>query len=168
MPQHHVYKNELNCECYNVTLARRNIAPWWWSKKVRNMSGVILIVLSVFMWNLCKCNCWLIIEVILGNARCNNKVYMLSWLKLLIKLLLLHLVGCLCSCIKDARSHKHQISERSCRENQNTHFKCSNFFPNSYWLWHNVGKYDRTRRATVIKMMMCPINIKLKLSFSCV
>ena len=27
------------------------------------------------MWNLCKCNCWLIIEVILRNARCNNKVY---------------------------------------------------------------------------------------------
>jgi len=36
---------------------------------------VTLIVLSVFMWNLCKCNCWLIIEVILRNARCNNKVY---------------------------------------------------------------------------------------------
>jgi len=26
------------------------------------------------MWNLYKCNCWLIIEVILRNARCNNKV----------------------------------------------------------------------------------------------
>ena len=34
---------------------------------------------------------------------------MLSWLKLLIKLLLLHLVGCLYYCISDARSHKHQI-----------------------------------------------------------
>jgi len=34
---------------------------------------------------------------------------MLSWLKLLIKLLLLHLVGCLYYCIKYARSHKHQI-----------------------------------------------------------
>ena len=28
-----------------------------------------------FMWNLCKCNCWLIIEVILRNARCNSMVY---------------------------------------------------------------------------------------------
>ena len=26
-PQHPVYKNELNCECYNITLARKNIAP---------------------------------------------------------------------------------------------------------------------------------------------
>ena len=34
---------------------------------------------------------------------------MLSWLKLLIKLLVLHLVGCLYYCISDARSHKHQI-----------------------------------------------------------
>jgi len=36
---------------------------------------------------------------------------MLSWLKLLIKLLLLHLVGCLYYCISDARSHKHQTLE---------------------------------------------------------
>jgi len=34
---------------------------------------------------------------------------MLNLLKLLIKLLLLHLVGCLCYCINDARSQKHQI-----------------------------------------------------------
>jgi len=34
---------------------------------------------------------------------------MLSWLKLLIKLLLFLLVGCLYYCIRDARSHKHQI-----------------------------------------------------------
>ena len=32
----------------------------------------------------------------------------MSWLKLPIKLLLLHLVGCLHYCISDARSHKHQ------------------------------------------------------------
>ena len=31
--------------------------------------------LNVFIWNLCKCMCWLIIEVILRNARCNSKVY---------------------------------------------------------------------------------------------
>ena len=35
---------------------------------------------------------------------------MLSWLKLLIKLLLLYLVGCLYYCINDARSLKHQMS----------------------------------------------------------
>ena len=37
--------------------------------------GVFLIFLIVFMWNLYKCNCWLIIEAILQNARCNNKIY---------------------------------------------------------------------------------------------
>jgi hypothetical protein len=26
LQQHHVYRNELNCECYNIILARRNIA----------------------------------------------------------------------------------------------------------------------------------------------
>ena len=36
---------------------------------------VLWQILIVFMWNLCKCNCRLIIEVILRNARCNNKVY---------------------------------------------------------------------------------------------
>jgi len=35
---------------------------------------------------------------------------MLSWLKLLIKLLLLHLVGCLYYCINDAQLHKHQMT----------------------------------------------------------
>jgi len=35
---------------------------------------------------------------------------MLSWLKLLIKLLLLHLVGCLYYCIDDARSRKRQTT----------------------------------------------------------
>ena len=28
------------------------------------------------MWYLFKCSCWLIIEVILRNARCNNKVFL--------------------------------------------------------------------------------------------
>jgi len=27
LPQHTVYKNELDTECYNITLARKNIAP---------------------------------------------------------------------------------------------------------------------------------------------
>ena len=38
---------------------------------------------------------------------------MLSRLKLLIKLLLLRLVGCLYYCISDARSHKHQSQRPS-------------------------------------------------------
>ena len=48
-----------------MTLARNNVAPWG-SKHV----GAIL---SVLMWNFFKCICWLIIKVILRNARCNNK-----------------------------------------------------------------------------------------------
>jgi len=27
LPQHPVYKNELNCECYNITLARKELLP---------------------------------------------------------------------------------------------------------------------------------------------
>jgi len=39
---------------------------------------------------------------------------MLSWMKLLIKLLPLHLVGCLYYCINDARSHKHRTAILYC------------------------------------------------------
>ena len=38
---------------------------------------------------------------------------LLSWLKLLIKLLLLHLVGCLYYCSNDARSHKRQTEKNT-------------------------------------------------------
>ena len=48
---------------------------------------------------------------------------MLSWFKLLIKLLLLHLVGCLYYCINDARSHKHQIRHHV-RHTLKTKAKC--------------------------------------------
>jgi hypothetical protein len=33
------------------------------------------VFLSFFKWNLYKCSCWLIIEVILRNAMCNSKAY---------------------------------------------------------------------------------------------
>ena len=35
------------------------------------------------------------------------------------------------------------VSDKSCRENQNTHFVCSNFFKRG-----NVGKYCRAGQAT--------------------
>jgi len=35
------------------------------------------------------------------------------------------------------------FSDKSCRENQNTHFTFSNFFFKSCRLWDNVGKYCR-------------------------
>jgi len=56
-------KNELDSECYNITLARKNIAPWWRSKKIETCRS-ILSGFNCFMWNLYKCKCWLIIEVI--------------------------------------------------------------------------------------------------------
>ena len=42
------------------------------------------------------------------------------------------------------------VSGKSCRENQNTHFVFSNFFPplKSYRLWDNVEKYYRSGQDT--------------------
>jgi len=50
------------------------------------------VFLIVFVWNLYKCNYWLIIELILRNAPCNSKVYitaltlyMLSLISIILK-----------------------------------------------------------------------------------
>jgi hypothetical protein len=40
------------------------------------------------------------------------------------------------------------VSDKSCRENQNTHFMFNNFFRKSCCLWDNVEKYGRARQAT--------------------
>jgi hypothetical protein len=42
------------------------------------------------------------------------------------------------------------VSDKSCRENQNTHFMFNNFFPSrkSCRLWDNVGKYGTARQDT--------------------
>ena len=57
---------------------------------------------------------------------------MLSWLKLLIKLLLLHLVGCLYYRINDARSHKHYKKNPS-----TTVFRCvCKISKSNRWLRH--------------------------------
>jgi len=85
LPQHHVYRNELNCECYNITSKLKHSSLMMIYKRLKHV-GVILIVLSVFMWNLSKCNCWLIIEVILQNKQCNNKVYCQSSVHLFLSL----------------------------------------------------------------------------------
>jgi hypothetical protein len=40
------------------------------------------------------------------------------------------------------------VSDKSCRENQNTHFVFNNFFPRkSCRFWDNVEKYDRARHS---------------------
>jgi hypothetical protein len=41
------------------------------------------------------------------------------------------------------------VSDESCRENQNTHFVCSTFFPPEICaVGNNVGKYSRAGQAT--------------------
>jgi hypothetical protein len=40
------------------------------------------------------------------------------------------------------------VSDKYCRENQNTHFIFSNFFRKSWRFWENVEKYCRVGQAT--------------------
>jgi len=40
------------------------------------------------------------------------------------------------------------LSDRNCRENQNTHFTSNNFFFKSCRLWNNVERYCRAGEAT--------------------
>jgi len=47
--------NELNCEYCNITLARNNKAPWWWSDKIKTCWSDF----KCFMWKLCNYSCWL-------------------------------------------------------------------------------------------------------------
>ena len=70
LPQHLVYKNELNRE-YVITLARNDETPWWWSEKIETCRSV----LKCSKWKLYRCICWLIVEVILRNARCNDEIH---------------------------------------------------------------------------------------------
>jgi len=84
---------------------------------------------------------------------------MLSWLKLLIKLLLfLHLVGCLYYCISDARSHKHHkyILHHICKPHSVSQFtryvhngvlpQCSAVDIACKILWINTNEAKRSRQ----------------------
>ena len=70
LPQHLVYKNELNRE-YGITLARNDETPWWWSEKFETCRSGF----KCFKWKLYSCICWLIVEVISRNARCNDEIH---------------------------------------------------------------------------------------------
>jgi len=72
LPQHIVYKNELNCE-YVITLARTTKLPDDDLKRSKHV-GVVFSVLKFFKCKLYRCICWLIVEVILRNARCNDEI----------------------------------------------------------------------------------------------
>ena len=52
------------------------------------------------------------------------------------------------------------ISDKSCKENQITHFIFSNFSWKSYRLWDNVEKYSRTRQVT-------GVNVTRRMRFKC-
>jgi hypothetical protein len=52
------------------------------------------------------------------------------------------------------------ISNKSCRENQNTHFMFNNFFRKSFRLWDNVKKYGTARQVT-------DDNITQRMRFAC-
>jgi len=69
---------------------------------------------------------------------------MLSWLKLLIKLLLLHLVGCFHYCINDARSHEHQIFQKLAvkleAKKPTTEGSCLSLYIQSF-LWKSEWKW---------------------------
>ena len=58
----HSLINFCKCECYNTNLARKTQLPDDDLKRSKHV-GVILSVFKFFMWNICKCNCWLINEV---------------------------------------------------------------------------------------------------------
>jgi len=70
LPQHLVYKNELNRE-YVITLARKEETIWWWSEKFETCRSVF----KCFKWKLYRCICWLIVEVILRNAWSNDDIH---------------------------------------------------------------------------------------------
>jgi len=75
----------------------------WWPGEVKPQPGHQEAASSVHYTTSCKNS---LVLLRMGGIIVRN---MLSWLKLSIKLLLLHLVTCLYYCINDARSHKHQI-----------------------------------------------------------
>ena len=58
LPQHLVYRNELNRE-YVITLARNDETPCWWSETIKTCRSSFMC----FKWKLYRCICWLIFEV---------------------------------------------------------------------------------------------------------
>jgi len=71
LPQHTVYRNELNCACFNITLARKKTQLPEDDLRIETCRGNF----KCLYVRLYKCICWLIIKAILRNPRCNNKVY---------------------------------------------------------------------------------------------
>ena len=47
------------------------------------------------------------------------------------------------------------VSDKNCRESQNTHFMFNNFFLKIVPLWDNMGKYSRAGQARDDKIILC-------------
>jgi hypothetical protein len=47
------------------------------------------------------------------------------------------------------------VSDKSCRENENTHFLLNKFFWQSWRLWDNAEKYGRDRQAADDNIIRC-------------
>ena len=73
LPQHLVWKYELNCEYCNITLAR-NKAPWWWSDKIETPRSVLKCFKSVYV-RLYVHSLVDKLKWFYENARCHNKIY---------------------------------------------------------------------------------------------
>ena len=75
LPQHLVYKNELNRE-YVINLARNDETPWWWSEKIETCRSGF----KCFKWKLYRCICWLLVEVFVWIQKkwnqCFNYIYL--------------------------------------------------------------------------------------------
>jgi len=65
LPQHLVYKNELNRE-YVITLARNDETAWWWSEKIETCRNGF----KCFKWKLYRCICLLVVEVVIMYVYC--------------------------------------------------------------------------------------------------
>jgi len=57
LPQHLNCKYELNCEYYNIILAR-NKAPWWWSDKIETCRSVLRGFKSILCEIICEFVGW--------------------------------------------------------------------------------------------------------------
>ena len=61
LPQHLVYKNELNRE-YVINIARKDETPWWRCEKIETCRSGFMC-LKCFKWKLCRYICWLVVEL---------------------------------------------------------------------------------------------------------
>jgi len=133
--------------CLLVTRMSWNCAYWWpgWGGTGHQPAAPSLLYTIS-----CKHN---LVFLKMGEIIARN---MLSWLKLLIKLLLFHPVGCLYYCINDARSHRHQIYKRDTLH-ETWHLWCIVLTRlRSWYRWCSLwgDSWQRKKDSTTIKHVL--------------